>query len=476
MGLLRDWTFIEEAVRIAALREMVREALIRAVFVRDDRALPPRIVADLTRTPAVTVKVKADGEVRRLIQVLNGAESTVSLGLSAEDYHYFRKQLDVGKDRDIGVVPKPKVLLTYDWLVPEPRGVQLDFSAYRAVDIRDGSHRVIAQVGATWKEVYDASLARDRLVPFVPTVPLDFAIGDGIWGDAPFASYVLEFGEYVQALRTISCFGHRTRIGFEEVSNEGTGYDLLHGLLPHADEFVVPTEVAFRVLPKPAGRKTLTYRFDDGAKLASALDRLVGSGIPAFWVHVTDATANGMLRPEDTPEAFTVQMAVGGPATVLATREKAMDGILAGFKAKAVDVPNPFDVSVETYLKTAERLGRNLFVGEVRLPVQSLADLDARLRVLGDQATARVGIHATLRASGTLSVFPSFESSKERHRIYELSEGVQDIVEKILGALFLSRIAHLWADDADHRRRMDFLRRLKEQIDAARVIQPFVAP
>ncbi|MFA5897134.1 MAG: hypothetical protein WC985_09580, partial [Thermoplasmata archaeon] len=134
MGLLRDWNYVESAVRIPALSEMIREALIRALFVRNDRVLPRQIIAALTRTPAVTVKVKDDGEVRKLVNVLNGEESTVSLGLRAEDYNYFRTQLGVGKDREIGLTVRPKTLMTYDWIVPEQRGVQLDFSAYASVE------------------------------------------------------------------------------------------------------------------------------------------------------------------------------------------------------------------------------------------------------------------------------------------------------------------------------------------------------
>lgn len=476
MGLLRDWTFIEDATRIPALRDVVRDALIRAVFTRDDRVLPREIVADLSRTPAVTVKVKDDGEVRKLVRVLNGAESTLALGLSAEDYHYFRRELSVGKDRDIGVVPKPRALLTYDWLVPEPRGVALDFSAYRDVEWAEGGQRAVAQVGATWKDLYDGALAKGHLLPFVPTVPADFAIGDGIWGDAPFASYAGEFRDCVQALRTISAFGHRTRIGFEDVSNEGTGYDLLHALLPMADEFVVPLEVAVRLLPKPEGRKTLTYLFDDPGKASAALDKLARSGRTPLWVHIADASAAAALRPGGAAEAMNVQVGLGAAGAALPAREKGIDGALAGFKGKASDAPNPFDVEAGAYRATGDRIARSAFVGEVRLPARALADLHGRLKAFGEQATARASLFASLRASGAVSAFPSFEASRERHRVYELSKGVADIVKKVPGATFVSRIAHLWTDDADYRRRMSILQRLKLEIDAPRVIQPFVRP
>src|SRR5439155_1693025 len=107
----------------------------------------------------------------------------------------------------------------YDWIVPEQRGVQLDFTGYAGIEFADDAHRAIAQVGATWKQLYDGAPAKGHAVPFVPTVPLDFAIGDALYGDAPFASYRGEFASHVNALRTISPFGHRARLGLEEVAN-----------------------------------------------------------------------------------------------------------------------------------------------------------------------------------------------------------------------------------------------------------------
>lgn len=476
MGLLRDWHYVERAVEIPALSEMIREALIRALFVRDDRVLPADIVADLNRGPAVTVRVKDDAEVRKLVRVLNGQESTVSLGLSAEDYHYFRTRLGVGRTREFGLTARPKSLLTYDWIVPEQRGVQLDFSAYAGIEFADGGHRVIAQVGALWKTLYDEALAKGEALPVVPTVPLDFAIGDSFYGDAPLASYRGEFASHVNGLRTISPYGHRARVGFEEVANNGTAYDLLHATLPLAAEFFVPVAVALRLEPKPAARKTLTYAFDDGSKVAAALDRLTRSGQTIAWVHVTDASAAKVLRPASPPEPFTVQASVGGTLTGLAAKEKTVDAAMAGFKAKATDVPNPFDGPAEAYRKTAESVGRGLFVGEVRLPAKAFGDFAARVRSYGEQMAAKAGLYASVRGTGTVSVFPFFGAPKDRTKAYDLSKGVNAIAGKVPGAAFVSRLAHLWSEDPQFKTRMDLLRRLKLEIDTAHVMQPLVAP
>ncbi len=476
MGLFRDWNYIEAATEIPALSEMIREALIHALFVRNDRVLPREIIADLTRTPAVTVKVKDDADLRKLVQVLNGSESTLSLGLDAEDYNYFRTQLGVGKDREIGLTIRPHSLLTYDWLVPEQRGVQVDFSGYAGIQFPAKGHTVLAQVGLPWKRLYDEALANGHLLPVVPTVPLDFAIGDAVWGDAPLASYDAEFGAYVNALRTISAFGHRTRVGFEEVSNNGTGYDILHGTLPNASEFYVPIEVAMRLAPKPVARKTLTYTFDDPAKLSAALDKLSRTSARFPWAHLADAVGAAVLRPGIVPDPFTLQVGLAGTATSLPLREKAADAALAGFKVKAGDVPNPFDVPAAEYEKTAKRVDRSLFVGEVRLPAASAGDLATRLKALGQQVAAKVGIFGTLRASGTLSLFPFFDHPKDRSHIYDLSKGVARVVEKVPTAVFVSRLGHLWNENPAFTDRMRILREIKLRFDSPHVLQPLVRP
>ncbi|TLZ44260.1 MAG: FAD-binding oxidoreductase [Methanobacteriota archaeon] len=476
MGLLRDWNYVERAVQIPALSEVIREALIRALFVRDDRVLPADLIGDLNRVPRVTVKVKDDGEVRKLVRVLNGEESTVSLGLNAEDYHYFRTQLGVGRTREFGLVPRPRALLTYDWIVPEQRGVQLDFSAYGAIEFAGDGHRAIAQVGATWKQLYDDALSKGHAVPFVPTVPLDFAVGDGLFGDAPFASFRGDFGTYVNGLRTISPYGHRARIGFEEVANNGTAYDLLHATLPLAAEFFVPVEVALRLEAKPANRKTLTYSFEDGPKLSAALDRLSRSGPGIGWVHVTDAVAAKTLRPAVPPEAFTVQLSLAATATGLAAREKAVDAAMAGFKSKGAETPSPFEVPAAAYRKTAEAVGRSVFVGEVRIPAKLLGDFIGKVRAFGDQSSARAGVYASLRDTGIASAFPSFAAPKDRDKVYDLSKGVRTIVSGTPGAAFTSRLAHLWEEEPGFLRRMALLRSLKLEIDAAHVVQPLIAP
>ncbi len=212
MGLLVDRAFLDAATSVPALREVIRDALIEALFTRDDRVLPPEIVAILSRRPSVTMKPRTDVELQKLVRVANGQESTVSLGLGAEDWHYVRRQLAVSKDQDIGVTVKPSVVTTHPWIVPPQGGIEVDPADLSAIAVDPKGHQALAGVGARWKALYDEAVQAGRLVPFLPLVPLDYAIGDALYGDAVFQSYRGPFRRYVLAVRTIASHGVRARI------------------------------------------------------------------------------------------------------------------------------------------------------------------------------------------------------------------------------------------------------------------------
>src|SRR5437899_10658691 len=133
-------------------------------------------------------------------------------------------------------------------------------------------------------------------------------------------------------------------IAFEEVANHGTAYDLLHTAIPLAGEFFIPLSAAVRLEAKAAARKTLTYGFDDPAKLSAALDRLSRFGPGVNWVHITDGVAAKILRTATPPEAFTVQVSLGATATGFVATEKALVSAMTAFKAKNIDTPTPFNV------------------------------------------------------------------------------------------------------------------------------------
>jgi len=473
MGLLKDYAFVESAAAAPALAEVIREDLIRALFVRDDRMLPRDVVAPLAKGPAITVKVKTEDDVRRLVRVANGQESTTTLGLGAADYHYVRLQLAIGKDRDIGISMKPSTLTTYDWIVPPQGGVLVDPVGLDGVEVDPAGHQAVVGVGAKWKALYDRAKELGRFVPFLPHVPLDYAMGDAVYGDAVFSGYAAPWVSYVYGIRSILPAGHRARAGFDEVPPLGTGYDIVELALATGAEWIIPVALAVRLSARPPVLRTLAYGFADPAKAAEAVDRLTRSGRSILWARVYDERSWPLAHPGPAPGAWVIEVGLGGTATSVAASEKAMDGVLAGSSGKAVVTPD-FEAEAGAYSKAGEKVGRHLFVGEVVGQARQFGALYASVRTAAEKSGQRFGAFTTLSARGTASLSVFFEAVRDRPRAYELSRVVRSAVASVPGAWFHSRLSALWSMDPAYRKRLALLLRLKTIIDAPRVAEPVV--
>ena len=420
MGLLVDRAFIDAATNVPTLRERVRDAIVEAMFTRDDRVLPKDIIAVLSRAPAVTVKVKSDTDVQKLVRVANGQESTISLGLPAEDYHYVRRQLSVTKDRDIGVYMRPTVLTSHGWIVPPQGGIEVDVTDMSSIQVDEKGHRAIAGVGARWKALYDEAARAGRAVPFYPLVPLHYALGDALYGDAVFQSYRGSFRRYLYAVRSFASHGGRARIGFEEVPNNGTGYDLLGLMQNSLSEFVVPIALAVGLAAPGRVTRNWSYLFPDVAKLAVALGKLTASG-------------------------------------------------------RALQYANAYDASAREYARTSDRIAQLLIPGYVTVPVKSFPDLVSRFQQVSDAARAKLSLIGAVRQRGSVSLAPAFEAPKEPRKVYTVSRSIWEAVQTIPGASYLSRLAQLWSQERMYRARLVLLQRLKAEIDSARVVDPTVS-
>jgi len=475
MGLLVDTAFLDAASTAPALQDMLRPALVEALFTRNDRALPPELVAVLGRQPSVTVKAKSDVDVAKLVQVANGQESTVSLGLSAEDFHYVRRQLEVGKDRDIGIYLRPFALTTHPWIVPPQGGIEIDVRDLSEIEIDEKGHRAVVGIGCRWKALYDAAVQAGHIVPFFPVVPLDYGIVDAFAGDALFESYRAPFRRYLLGVRSFTSHGRKARLGFEEVPNHGTGYDLLNLLQNSLTEFVVPVAASFLLAPRPRVVKNIAFHYPDPAKLAEALAKLTASARSPLYANVYDASAWQLLRPGATGGPFTLELGLAGAPTVLAAREKGIEALLAGFTAKE-EIASPYDVEARSYAKNAEKIGRLLFPGYVLGPAKSFADLVAKLKSVSQAERAKMSLFGSVRAQGSFVLAPGFDTPKERPKIYSVSHRVWDLVNATPGSVYLSRLAHLWSEDRMYRERLAWMQKLKSEIDSAKVVEPRVVP
>ena len=471
MGLVRDLALVDEATAIPALREAVRENVIRAMFVRDERALPKDVVRVLTRRADVVLRPKEEIEVREAIRVANGETSTVDLGRPADEFHFYRMRLGMAKDQPWGVCTRPAILQTYDWIVPPQGGIMVDLNSLADVEIDGVSYAAKIGTGARWKDVYDRAVAANRLPAVFPSVPLDFAVGDALVGDAKFRSYRSSFASAVYDVRGLAGSGLRVNCGFEQEPNHATGYNLKDLAVQLGNEFLVPTVLWMRLTPRPAVVKNLAYGFDDPAKLAAGLDKLTRTARPYLWANAYDERGWALAHGAAAPGPLSLEVGVGGNDALIATRTKALETALAGFTAKG-EAPMLWDGEKTAYAAKGEKLARLLFVGEVQVPAAKVGDAILRVRALGESKGVRAGFVANAMESGLVYLSPYFEAAKEPARIYDLSRGIADIVRGLGDAVFDSRLAHLWNRDPNFVRRAALVARLEAGLDTANAIEP----
>lgn len=472
MGLVRDLKLVEDATEIPALREVVREALIRAMFVRDERALPKDVVRVLRRKADVVVRVKDDLEVREVVRVANGETSTVNLGRPADEFHYYRQKLGMGKDQPWGVSAKPSLLQTYDWIVPPQGGILVDLGALADVEVDGVNYAAKVGSGARWKALYDRSASVNMLPAVFPSVPFDAAVGDGIVGDAKFRSYRATFPSAVYDVTGLAANGLRVNCGFEYVTNAATGYNLRDLAVQFGAEFLVPTALWVRLTARPPILKNLTFAYDDPAKLSAALDKLTRSGRPYLWANLYDDRGWTLVQGGQAPGPIVLEVGLGGTEPLVAARTKALDAAVAGFTAKVDGPPVPWDGPAEAYAARSAKLQKFLFVGEVVTAAKNAGAVLERVRSLGESKGVRAGVFGNAMDTGQVYVSPYFDAAREPLRIYDLSRGVADLVRGLPDSAFDSRLAHLWNEDAHYRKRVGILHRLESGLDAPNAIEP----
>jgi len=405
------------------------------------------------------------------VRVANGEASTVSLGRPADEFHFYRTRLGVVKDQPWGVSVRPSLLQTYDWIVPPQGGILVDVSGLDEVEVDGVSYAAKVGAGAKWKTLYGRAAKYGMHPAVFPSVPLDFAIGDGIVGDARFRSYSSSFASAVYDVRGLAGNGLRVNCGFESVPNVATGYNVRDLAVQFGGEFLVPTYLYVRLTARPPLVKNLAFGFDDAAKLAAGLDKLTRNGRPYLWANLYDDRAWRLVHGVEAPGPMVVEIGVGGTETLLAARTKALEAALAGFTARA-EAPAPWGVPEEAYAARSQKIHRLLFVGEIVTAAKNVGAALDGVRVLGESKGVRAGFFGNAMDNGQVYVSPCFEAAKEPSRIYDLSRGVADIARGIEDAAFDSRLAHVWEDDPAFRTRAHLFLNLEAALDAPNAIEP----
>jgi len=479
MAFLRDMRFMREVTALPAMADTLRESVVRGVFLREERAIPKDVVRVLTAAPHLTATVDNELEIRKIIRILNGEEGTQAFGplvpgmpVSPEDMHYFRRMLGVQWESRAGVGGKASLWTTTERLVPLQGGVQIDLSKLRTVEIDGVTYTAQVQSGATWKEAYERARAKGMWLSLYPVVPLDFAFGDTLYGDARLVSFRGDFDDAVNSVRVVNAEGVQVTHGFTRVPNHATAYDLRYLATMLGGDVGVVTAISVRLEARPKVVKNLAYGFADAAAMGVALEKLLSSGRRCLWINAFDDRAWAMLHPGNPAGPFVLEVGLGGRESLVAIREKAVDALMAGNQAKA-EVPSHLDAPIEAYRKTAVSVGKKLFPGELLSSPRHVPKLAVAVKEMAGSRGLRGGFFAAATAQHQVSLFPFFEAPKELPRVYDLSRALWDLAKPLGGEVQLvSPLAHFWSGDKDLARRVEILEKADAVLDQPNVLEP----
>ena len=478
MALLRDMRFLRDVTALPAMGDVLRDQVIRGVFLREERGLPRDVVRVLSNAPHLTVKVDTEAEIRKILRMIGGEEGTQAFGplapgmpISAEDTHHFRRALEIQWETRLGVTVRPGVWTTYPHIVPLQGGVQLDLSNLATVEIDGVTFTAQAQCGAPWKAAWERVKSKGMLLPVYPVVPLDYQVGDAVYGDARFLSWRGDLDDAVNAARAMSAEGIQVTHGFTRVPNYGTAYDFRYLATAFGADLAVVTALSLRLRSRPAVIKNVAYSFADAAALGVAVEKVLGSGRELLWLNLYDDRAWSLIHKEPAGP-FILEVGFGGREPIAAVRTKALDTAAAGNTAR-LEVPSHLDSPAAQFSKTAAGVGKMLFVGELLLTSRHLPKVVEAVRATASARGVRSGFFAAATVQGQVSLFPFFEAPKEPARIHDLSRALWDLQKGFGGEILLvSRLAHFWSTDKEFEKRLKILQTADDVLDQPNVVDP----
>lgn len=460
-----------------ALERLPEEQLVKIVYLRDKRALPDEIKRLFDQATVIPVRVEETRDVAEAMRFASGEAAGVNLGGTSGTIHYVRKSLEMLKDRELSVDWEPRSDPLEGDVLPLFDGLLLDLSEFSGVDVNPENHMLRCEVGATWRDVSEAAQQAGRLLPLFPVLPANPYMGDLIAGTALLSSYA---GGPQDILRNVDFLSPETsysQSGFDLVPNNATGYDLNALLLLMGRDLGIPVSVTLRLLPFDRMR-AVRFAFATWDDLFQALQAVEGAPLDPLRVVFGDPVASAVGL--DGGEGYTLEVDLAGPEEVLASQEKALQA--------AVGEATPGEVTegLGHLHETATRDRPPFHLAEIRT---SLADLPALWEDLATWTGIRgdaFGVAGTLQEGGTVHVLPFMRGDirgisttggpvdqvlHRGDRFDRLTELVR-IAQRHPCRVRSTQVAQLLAQDQEMGKRFGLVRRIKQAVDLASIINP----
>ncbi|MFQ5837384.1 MAG: FAD-binding oxidoreductase [Thermoplasmata archaeon] len=451
--------------RFPGLERVPREELVKAVYLKDKRALPDDLKRLLDSITVLRIPVEDAEDISHILGVATGEVAGISLGLPADSLHYVRTRLAMMKDRELAVDWTPREDPFDGEILPQLDGFQVDLAKLKRVELDEENGVVLCGVGARWREVFETCESMGWIFPLSPILPSNPYLGDVVGGTAFLASFKGGPEAYVRNIDFLSPDGRYGESGFDLVPNNAAGYDLNSLMLVMGRHMIIPVSVTFTLLPMASTVKTSRYSVWSPEALVEAMRNLINTRVQPLRVSFGDGT--GSLLAFGREGEPTIEIVLAGTEETLPVQQKLVD---AAFKEGA----NKEEVEGLTHVTQSAPGGDappSLLV-EFRA---SLADLQLILQDVTSWVEAQgsgFGIIGSLYQAGTVSVIPFISGQTNRGERFTRVLELAQIARKHSCRLRNNPTIHLLSPEANLGKRFALVRRMKERVDLPHVINP----
>ncbi len=305
--------------------------------------------------------------------------------------------------------------------VPVRGGTVVDMTGMDKILAIDERNLVVTvQPGITWKALAEALDAKGLFLPCYPSSAPSATIGGWI-GTGGTGIGAFKYGsaaDIVRDLEVVLPSGGVMHTGDKLVPANGGGPNL-NGLFIGSEGVLgIVTEATLAVLPKPEVLRPVSYSFDDLAKFAPAVKRLVRSGVAPMHIMFSDKLHFDYLRAvgKHAPEVgCLVTIALTGTKASVDLEEKVLDEVMAsaGGKKEPKELAE-HEWDERSYEFRVRELGAGAIPGEILVPVDRFDIVVAETRKLIEQLKLKAPIIGTVVDNNTVMLMPYYLTDEHK--------------------------------------------------------------